>query len=67
MSFLGFTSIKLGIWSVLPKGTPMKDPEDPVQLKSRIPGLPVKHFTTEPHKTLEGLREIPMFLKENVE
>ena len=29
-----------------------KNPEDPVQLKPRTPGLRVKHFTTEPHRTL---------------
>ena len=28
MSFLGFTSTRLGLWSVLPKDTPTKNPED---------------------------------------
>ena len=29
-----------------------KNPEDPVWLQSRTPGLRVKHFTTEPRGTL---------------
>ena len=33
MSFLGFISNSLGLWSVLPKDTPMKNPEDPVRLE----------------------------------
>ena len=48
MSFLGFTSTRLGLWSVLPKDTPMrKTPEDLMWLKSKTPELQVKHFTTE--------------------
>ena len=35
--------------------SPRKNPEDPVQLEPRTPGLRVKHFTTEPHRTT-GLR-----------
>ena len=37
MSFLGFTSTRLGLWSVLPKDTPTKKPEDPVRLEPRTP------------------------------
>ena len=48
---LGFTSSRLGLWSVLPKDTPTKNPEDPVRLEPRTPGLRVKHFTTEPRMT----------------
>ena len=51
MSFLDFTSTRLGLWSVMPKDTPMKSPEDAVRLKPRNPGLRVKHFITEPHMT----------------
>ena len=51
MSFLGFTSTRLGIWSILPKDTPTKISEDPVQLEPRAPGLRVKHFTTEPRRS----------------
>ena len=51
MSFLGFTSTRLGLWSVLPKDTPKKNPHDLVQLEPRTPGLWVKHFTTEPRRT----------------
>ena len=53
MSFLGFTSTRLGLWSVLPKDTPTKNPEDPVRLEPRAPWLGVKHFTTEPRRTRE--------------
>ena len=35
MSFLGFTSTRLGLRSVLPKNTPTKKPEDPVRLQLR--------------------------------
>ena len=51
MSFLGFTSTRLGLWSVLPKDTPTKNSEDPVRLEPRTPGLRVKHLTTEPSRT----------------
>ena len=51
MAFLGFTSTRLGLWSVLPKDTPTKNSADPVRLELRIPRLQVKHFTTEPLRT----------------
>ena len=50
MSFLGFTSTKLGSEVSCPR----KNPEDPVWLEPRTPGLWVKHFTTEPCGTLFG-------------
>ena len=34
-----------------PRTLPRKNPEDPVRLESRTPGLRVKHFTTEPRRT----------------
>ena len=34
-----------------PRTLPRKNPEDPVWLKPRTPGLRVKHFTTEPRST----------------
>ena len=34
-----------------PKTLPRKNPEDPVRLEPRTPGLRVKHFTTEPPRT----------------
>ena len=52
MSFLGFTSTMLRLWSVLPKDTPTKNPEDLVRLEPRTPWLRVKHFTTEPRGSL---------------
>ena len=51
MSFLGFTNTRLGLWGVLPKDTPTKNPEDPVWLKPRTPELWVKHLITEPSRT----------------
>ena len=39
--FLGFTSTRLGLWSVLQKDIPTKNPEDPVRLGPRTPGLRV--------------------------
>ena len=36
--FPGLNSTRLGLQSVLPKDTPMKNPEDPKPLKLRIPG-----------------------------
>ena len=50
MSFLGFTSTRLGLQSVLPKDIPAKNPEDQVRLEPLAPGLQVKLFTNEPHK-----------------
>ena len=51
-AFLGFTSTRLGSEVSCPRTLPRKNPEDPVQLKPRTPGLLVKHFTTEPRGTL---------------
>ena len=34
-----------------PRTLPRKNPEDPVRLEPRTPGLRVKHFTTEPRST----------------
>ena len=50
-AFLGFTSTRLG--SEVSRTLPRKNPEDPVRLKPRTPGLRVKHFTTEPRGTLK--------------
>ena len=36
MYFLGFDSSILGLWSVLPKDTPTKNPEDTVQLEPGV-------------------------------
>ena len=47
MSFLGFTSTRLGSEMTCRRTLPRKNPEDPVRLESRTPGLQVKHFTTE--------------------
>ena len=52
MSFLGFISTRLGLWSVLLKDTPTKNPKDPMRLDPRTPELRVKHFTTNPRRTL---------------
>ena len=54
MPFLGFTSTRLGLSSALPKDIPMKNPEDPMRLKPRTPGLRVKHFTAEPRRPLKN-------------
>ena len=47
MSFLGFPSTRLELWSVLPKDTPTKNPQDPVRLKPRTPELWVEHWATQ--------------------
>ena len=47
MSFLGFTSTRLGLWSVLPKGTPMKKPRESSVARTQDPWITSKHFTTE--------------------
>ena len=47
MSFLGFTSTRLGSEVSCPRTLQRKNPEDPVRLEPRTPGLRVKHFTTE--------------------
>ena len=39
MAFLGCISFRLELLSVLPKTTPRKDPEDPVQLEPRVSTL----------------------------
>ena len=38
----------------LPRTLPRKNPEDPVRLEPRTPGLQVKHLTTEPRGTLHS-------------
>ena len=48
---LGFTSTRLGSEVSCPRTLPRKNPEDPVRLELRTPGLRVKHFTTEPRGT----------------
>ena len=50
--FLGFTSTRLDSEVSCPRTLPRKNPEDPVKLEPRTPGLQVKHLTTEPHGTL---------------
>ena len=52
MSFLGFTSTRLGSEMSCQRTLPRKNPEDLVRLEPRTPGLQVKHFTTEPRGTL---------------
>ena len=52
MSFLGFTSTRLGPCCVLHKETPAKNPENPVQLEPMTPRLRVSHFTTVLRVTL---------------
>ena len=47
-AFLGFTSTRLGSDVSCPRTLPRKNPEDPVRLEPRTPGLQIKHFTTEP-------------------
>ena len=47
-----FTSTRLGSEVSCPRTLPRKNPEDPVRLEPRTPGLRVKHFTTEPCGTL---------------
>ena len=51
MYFQGFTSTRLGSEVSCPRTLPRKNPEDPVQLEPRTPGLRVKHITTEPSGT----------------
>ena len=51
-AFLGFTSTRQDSEVSCPRTLPRKNPEDPVWLKPRTPGLRVKHFTTEPLGTL---------------
>ena len=51
MSLLGLTSTRLGSEVSCLRTLPRKNPEDPVQLEPRTPGIRVKHFTTEPRGT----------------
>ena len=48
MSFLGFTSTTLGLWSVLPKDTPTKKPKGFSAIQTQDPWITsqMKHFTT---------------------
>ena len=39
MSFLGFTSTRLGLWSVLPKDTPMKKPRGSCVAQTQDPWI----------------------------
>ena len=39
MSFLGFTSTRLGLWSVLPKDTPTKKPRGSSEARSQDPWI----------------------------
>ena len=55
-AFLGFTSTRLGSEVSCPRTLPRKNPEDPVRLKPRTPGLRVKHFTTGPHGTQSKIK-----------
>ena len=57
VSFLGFTSTRLGSEVTCPRTLPRKNPEDPVRLESRTPGLQVRHFTTKPRGTRERERQ----------
>ena len=41
-----------------PRTLPRKNPEDPVRLEPRTPWLQVKHFTTEPRRTLKSRLEL---------
>ena len=52
-SCLSWVSPVLGWGSEVscPRTLPQKNPENPVWLEPRTPGLRVKHFTTEPPKT----------------
>ena len=52
VSFLGFTSTRLGSEVSCPRTLPRKNPEDTVQLEPRTTGLRVKHFTTETRRIL---------------
>ena len=46
-----------------PRTLPRKNPEDPVQLEPRTPGLQVKHFTTEPCRSPPSLVLIGQYLQ----
>ena len=49
-----------------PRILPRKNPEDPVRLEPRIPGLRVKHFTTEPRRTPLVVLEILIVLGKDI-
>ena len=57
MSFLGFTSTKLGSEVSCPRTFVRKNPEDQVRLEPRTPRLQVKHFTTGPRRTPVDVEE----------
>ena len=59
MSFLGFTSTRLGSEVFCPRTLPRKNPEDLVRLEHRILGLQVKHFTTGLRGTFNPLSKKP--------
>ena len=61
--FLGFTSTRLGSRVSCPRILPRKNPEDPVWLEPRTPGLRVKHSTTEPRGTLEQVHDCLLIKK----
>ena len=66
MSFLGFTRTRLGL-----KDTPMKNPEDLLQLEPRTPRLRVKYvndkyFTTEPREPLKSPHKYQNIIKGRV-
>ena len=54
MFFLVSSSIRQGLFSVIPKNTPTKRPKDLVRLEPRTPQLRVKHVTTELRRTPTG-------------
>ena len=65
-AFLGFTSTKLGSEVSCPRTLTRKNPEDPVRLEPRNPGLRVKHFTTEPRGTLMTLSTVKVISWQSV-
>ena len=58
--FPGFHQYYAGLWSVLPKDTPMKKPRGSSSARTQDPGLWVKHFTNEPRVTLYTVQEAPI-------
>ena len=56
MTFLGFTSTRVGLRGVLPKDTPTENPENQVRLEPRKPGLLVDHPTLLPCRIPQKLR-----------
>ena len=65
MSFLGFISTRLGSEVSCRRTLPRKNPEDPVRLEPRTPGLRVKHFTTEPRRTQVNIVDARVYKKSN--